>query len=848
MLIFKMKNQFLKIILILAILCFIISKEKGNLKLEVVNTDELSSNNIYLEEIENKETIDEETNKLIKMLKAQNLQDGNSYREQLTDIVGDKNECLEDEKVIKSKYLDVIKQHNLDVDSTIKRLRFIHGKCSPVLFYPGLLATQINLVINCKRVKEDKNLWDEINFYCHLSSLCKNNNVETHTIWPNLNKSVFYMLIDKNNLYNQCFGYFASYYNSPDVCKADDGSNHCRFSKFISIVPKGIEKTTNDKDFKRRVDDFECGSRSINNIMATTTAEYLVNQLIGTTKGFLDLKGMLDKTGHIEAFSYASLAYDFREAQCNNKNANVIFRKFITSMYNLTGKKVVIVAHSYGNVNTHFQLTEENKDLKEMIGHFVSIAPPFFGSLKTDYLLGRGGTEFKKSIIGFDIVDLKRFAQIIGLNYVPTIFTMRKFDYLQSLDKYYKDNEKVMNLKKVLENYLTYSTCEQYHGSKAEKNCNVQAKKDLINMFPEELGFMNDTVFCKAEDDNKGIHNDKFNINKYNDNDTSNIPINSLCNFKLIDNVKCASVKYSLDSNPRYTTAFKQKEILNDLCVFEKVIRKSGKLYYLDNKQKTRNDVTDYLKENGLKQKHFKDEMIHLCNSRYLIPDEDCSNKIETIYKAYDAPIETRRKEVLANICNDTKAKLDHPDVPVTLIYNRSVETRTGFLAENVKYNRDQVRQESFFSNGDGTVEADSSLFVGLKWLLDYKYNNKPTVKIFDFCAPLRKTNEATSKYLYKGKEDLTSNKNYFFLDCDCYDPKTNYYGDNLGKCTHAELLVDTKLIGLVRDIITTQKHPAPEQDIQKLVLRVGTNNQKDQSEKCMALYDELFYKNFDFN
>ena len=69
-------------------------------------------------------------------------------------------------------------------------------------------------------------------------------------------------------------------------------------------------------------------------------------------------------------------------------------------MYNLTGKKVVIVAHSYGNVNTHFQLTEENKDLKEMIGHFVSIAPPYFGSLKTDYLLGRGGTEFKKSIIG----------------------------------------------------------------------------------------------------------------------------------------------------------------------------------------------------------------------------------------------------------------------------------------------------------------------------------------------------------------------------------------------------------------------------------------------------------------
>ena len=48
-------------------------------------------------------------------------------------------------------------------EGSIKRLRFIYGKCNPVLFIPGLMATRLELRIDCKEYIKDEQAFNEMN-------------------------------------------------------------------------------------------------------------------------------------------------------------------------------------------------------------------------------------------------------------------------------------------------------------------------------------------------------------------------------------------------------------------------------------------------------------------------------------------------------------------------------------------------------------------------------------------------------------------------------------------------------------------------------------------------------------
>lgn len=831
---------FLLIVVLLSSILFTFSKEK----------DFLSNSNEY-NDINSANGL-EEPHELFQIIKQMNENYNNNSDNIKIDnirnkVLGDQDECLADENFIREKYESTIKSNNLNVDATIKRLRFIHGKCSPVLFVPGLLATQINLVINCGKIKRIRSIWDEINFYCGLSSLCLDNTIQSHTIWPNLDNSVFPMILTKTNKYNQCFGYFASYYNSPDACKGRDGINHCRYSEYIRVVPKGVTKSSDDKNYSSRYMDFDCGSKAISNFMAVTKMEYLINQLVGPTKGFKDLISMVQNIGYIEAFSFYSIPYDFRESQCNNSMFNKLFKYMVETMYNLTGKKVVIVSHSYGNNNTHFQLTNTNKDLRSKIAHFVSLAPPYTGSTKTEFFYTKGGTEFRKSLLDLSIVDISRFAQVIGLTTIPSMYSLSRFDYIKTLEKNYSQDKIIMEYKEIIKGYMKFSTCQQYYREHSYLYCDNSLRENFINFFKDEMSFMKDREFCFAETKNHFTHQNSFETNKYYEKEAVEKPINLLCDLKLFDYNNCASFKINRSGNPNYENSIKQHRILNDLCKFEAPFSFNKDLYYFDGNNKSRQDFNEFNQVNGLKQIDFDEIMTDLCDKNYAVKNKDCSSYLKSIYDFYDNQALKNRKEELMKQCENYLGNLEHPEVPLTLVYNRSLETKAGFIYDKSK-NIDQARNEIYFQGGDGTVEADSSLFVGLKWLLDHKHNNKPKVQILDFCAPIRHDLESTKKYVYSTPNDLKSGKNYMFLNCDCIDKEINYYSSGIDKCSHSQLLIDSNIVNLVKDIITTQDHEEIDKDITKLVLKVGTNKQSDLSEKCLKIYDELFYEKFDFN
>lgn len=773
--------------------------------------------------------------------------------------VGKYESCLEDlfdvEKMYKSDLEarfsneDSINKYLLTHDS-LKRLRFIHGKCNPVLIIPGLLATQLNLVLQCHNIRKEDKIYKEIQFYCgKYNGICNDATapLETYTIWPNLDNGAFAMMLTSSNKFNSCFAYFMTYMNRKDSCKGEDGKEHCRYSDYIKIVPKGIEEGLNDNPDKKKKtsSDFMCGYNAINNILRANNFQDGINDIIGATKGFKLISKSLVNAGYLEGFSYMNLPYDFREAQCNNLELNKIFREAVLRLHQQTGKKVVIIAHSYGNLNTHFQLKEANKDLTSKIAHFISLAPPFTGVNKGDYLMSRGTTEFFKD---FKIlkVNITKFSQSFAINYLPSIYMLRKFNYLEKLREYYSDSTTLVN---AFEKYMKYSTCIQYYG-KNSQICNRNDRKELIELFPNELGFMNDEEFCNNNESvaENSITENFENKKKFYNDDNSNIPIPSLCNIPIFDYQNCAAIKNNDKGvNTNYDYSNKQNLILKDLCRFGAHKNEKSKLFYYKkceafDEKKCDNEFVMYHSNSPLK---FYEEIQYLCSNYHDNENMDGCMINQKIQRNQILNHSTRVNQI-GNMCSNSRYKLEHPDVPVTILFNRSIQTRTAFIAnQNDIKDQVQTRNESYFASGDGTVEADSSLFVGLKWLFDNKKNGKSTVKLFDYCAPVNSSK--MDKYTYNSSKDLTSDKNYFFLNCSCFDYKKGEYKKDVTDCSHANLLNDENVVKLILDIVSSQENPKISKIDTKLILPAYKEN-KDNRDFCFNLYKKTFYGDFDLN
>ena len=157
---------------------------------------------------------------------------------------------------------------------------------------------------------------------------------------------------------------------------------------------------------------------------------------------------------------------------------------------------------------------------------------------------------------------------------------------------------------------------------------------------------------------------------------------------------------------------------------------------------------------------------------------------------------------------------LRNPEIPMTLIYNRSLYTRSAFNF-NKDYNGNLIMPDmdnTYYSGGDGTVAADSSLFGPLKWAYEYnefKNSNYKPVNIVDYCSPI---NDVTVKEMFPEIEDYNPNKQqYTFLDCDCKinDRYSKNYQNKEGnyECNHATMLLDPKLINFLLKISESFKH-----------------------------------------
>ena len=86
--------------------------------------------------------------------------------------------------------------------------------------------------------------------------------------------------------------------------------------------------------------------------------------------------------GYRAGLTYQSLPYDFRFNLKDNR-LNRIFESNLVRLNSLTSKKSIIISHSFGSMNTLYQLNKMSRKLKQQIvSAWISLTPPYLGTLK----------------------------------------------------------------------------------------------------------------------------------------------------------------------------------------------------------------------------------------------------------------------------------------------------------------------------------------------------------------------------------------------------------------------------------------------------------------------------------
>jgi len=118
-------------------------------------------------------------------------------------------------------------------------------------------------------------------------------------------------------------------------------------------------------------------------------------------KPLLDLHEFI---GYESGLTMQALPYDWRVDATINKKFHRMMKNSLYNLKRVTGKKVNIIAHSYGNINVYFNLYKHFDDYKErekIVNNYIALTPPFGGTIVGTQALIGGNKFFPVELKGF---------------------------------------------------------------------------------------------------------------------------------------------------------------------------------------------------------------------------------------------------------------------------------------------------------------------------------------------------------------------------------------------------------------------------------------------------------------
>ena len=232
-------------------------KVRNNIKNEEINPElQKEFEDIKPEELKNKENLD-------------NLK--------IDDLLGSSNSdsCL----LSKEETTDILKnKYNIIDNDPKEEVRFIVGKCHPVVLIPAMTSTKLQVRINCAKLyEEERDIFKKVRFFCG-ESVCpfKDSSYEEYDLFISGLGPFQILLLGGINKYSACLGYFTTFFNTKDACSPDEDDGHdkyvCNYSKNIKIGYYGSTQATNSQG--------KCGLKAIYDVIKCLEIQILKKKLI----------------------------------------------------------------------------------------------------------------------------------------------------------------------------------------------------------------------------------------------------------------------------------------------------------------------------------------------------------------------------------------------------------------------------------------------------------------------------------------------------------------------------------------------------------------------------------------
>ena len=691
------------------------------------------------------------------------------------------DECL----MPKSDAVKVLQQsYGVTNSNPDDNLKFILGRCNPVLLIPGIYATKLVVELQCKNIATEEKLTTlkNLRLFCG-DTLCKDETkvYEEHPLFMGVLDKAFTIIGTENDKYSSCLAFIMNFFQNPNECPTVNNKNLCYYSKYIKVGYYGCSTDT--------LEDSRCGVEGVQNIIQTgsLTVDDFIN--FGAAKSFKGIAKSLIKRGYKEGFSLGAVPNDYRRFLATNNFATQAFEKQINRLYLNTGKPVVIVAHSYGTLLTLTNLIKkkDNANFLKKIKKFVAIAPPYAGATKLLDAFLHGLNDWNKEIdiMGrkIKITNYNIFGQQFMYKTLPTITELRPLSIAQKLFTDSKYSELGVALKARIDTERECKTTNCAASTLQQKT----AKFDAIfkGYFPSLTD--SECAFESSIGGNANTYNRKCYTNIYNIAECPTLVTSSVRPTQQgLDNDE-----YCGKTGPNY---YYQGDCVNGRNCLDNMYSAANKCPYV-----------------------FKNtEAINYLLNRF---NDNFSSQFGRLDSSYFDSYSQIRDGVKASIKfqDDTSYIKDLPLPPV--------DTDLVYASYSPTTNMVVVNDDDFSAGGsvltrggDDTVPAWSSLLTGLKWIYEMKkdssYKNK--IRLVEYCSRL--ANSGQYKY------DANKQQTFVALGCDCITSK-NEYKDSTGSCTHAAMINDDVMIEYVNSIVDDPKETAEVTATKKVAVNSYNSN-----------------------
>ena len=671
------------------------------------------------------------------------------------------NECL----IPKSDAVKLLSQdYGISNSNPDDNLRFILGKCYPVLMVPGIYATKLVVELQCKKIasEERTTTLKNLRLYCG-HTLCPDESKtrEEHPLFMAILDKAFSILGPENDKYSSCLAFIMNYFQNENECPNVNNKNICYYSKYITVGFYG-GSTNTEKDGK-------CGVEGVQNIIQTGRPDLdkIIN--LGAAQSFGEIARRLIKRGYKEGFSLGGLPNDFRRYLTTNNFATQVFKDQIERLYSNTGKPVVVVAHSYGTLLTLTNLLKEkdNKTFLNKVKKFIAIAPPFAGATKLLDAFFHGLQNWNKEFEFFGskivITNYNTFGQLLMYKSLPTLTELRPLPIAANI---FTDS-KYSKLGDAIKSRLDVETkCKN-------KDCSINELKSKTSKFDEIF-----KGYFPSLTDDECAYESSFGDN--------NETLNRKCYTGIYNVGNCPTIiKKSV--NPT------QEGLDKDLYC-----NKYGSSYYYqgDCIEKKRNCLDEMYYSNKCPNVFKNKEAVNYLLNRF---NGNYTNKFGSINKNYFDSYNSIQQGVKSSIEYQTQTSLikDLPPPPVDtdIVYSSFAPTPAALVLDDEDFTK---KGEILYKGGDQTVPTWSSLLTGLKWIYDKKENKLPqNIRLIEYCSRLSKS----GKYKYDAKK----NQKFAALGCGCINLK-GYYIKSIGSCVHASMIGDDDLIDYIISVVDDPK------------------------------------------